>query len=134
MAIETIKNAGAYNDVKQAGSIDIQPLATSRVHASGTPTEATRNVIFKEDSLDTSVNDVTGQASITQIRAAISEANYKATRTRCEFSVDEPTNRIAIKVIDKETDKVIREIPAEESLEMLAKIWELAGLLVDEKR
>ncbi|ROR31549.1 flagellar protein FlaG [Mobilisporobacter senegalensis] len=128
MAIETIKNTGAY----QAGSIDIQPLAASKASGVNTVESAITN-----DRTDSGSNDEgskQGEASITQIRAAISEANYKATRTRCEFSVDDATNRISIKVIDKMSEEVIREIPPEESLEMLAKIWELAGLIVDEKR
>ena len=33
-----------------------------------------------------------------------------------------------------ETDKLIREVPPEKSLEALQKIWELAGIIVDEKR
>lgn len=130
MAIEMIKNTGTYNETK-VQTIDIQPLVTSKNHANGSAK------ISKEKRQDTKDNNEAskqGQASLNQIKAAISEANYKATRTRCEFAVDEPTKRISIKVIDKETDKVIREIPAEESLEMLAKIWELAGLLMDEKR
>lgn len=54
--------------------------------------------------------------------------------TIAEFGYNEPTNRITIKIKDKETDEVIKEIPSEKALEMLAKAWELAGLLVDEKR
>lgn len=54
--------------------------------------------------------------------------------TVAEFGYNEPTNRITIKIKDKETDEVIKEIPSEKALEMLARAWELAGLLVDEKR
>lgn len=54
--------------------------------------------------------------------------------TIAEFGYNEPTNRITIKIKDKETDEVIKEIPSEKALEMLAKAWELAGLMVDEKR
>lgn len=54
--------------------------------------------------------------------------------TIAEFGYNEPTNRITIKIKDKETDEVIKEIPSEKALEMLAKVWELAGLLVDERR
>lgn len=54
--------------------------------------------------------------------------------TVAEFGYNEPTNRITIKIKDKDTDEVIREIPSEKALEMLARAWELAGLLVDEKR
>jgi len=54
--------------------------------------------------------------------------------TIAEFSYNEPTKRIAIKIKDKDTEEVIKEIPSEKALEMLAKAWELAGIMVDEKR
>ena len=54
--------------------------------------------------------------------------------TIAQFGYNEPTNRITIKIKDKDTDEVIKEIPSEKALEMLAKAWELAGILVDEKR
>ena len=41
---------------------------------------------------------------------------------------------MSIKVINDDTDEVIREIPPEKSLKMLQKMWEMAGILVDEKR
>lgn len=65
---------------------------------------------------------------------AVKRANLKMSHTRCEYSYHEQTNRVMIKVVDKDTDKVVREIPPEKSLDMLQKIWELAGMLVDEKR
>lgn len=55
-------------------------------------------------------------------------------KTRCEFSYHEATKRVSIKVLDDDTGDVIREIPPEKSLEMVEKMWELAGILVDEKR
>lgn len=65
----------------------------------------------------------------------VSEINkFINQNTIAEFGYNEPTNRITIKIKDKETDEVIKEIPSEKALEMLAKAWELAGILVDEKR
>ncbi len=78
-----------------------------------------------------------GIASDQQIKSAISQANSKLKvnhRTKCEFSYHEETKRVSIKVVDKDTQEVIREIPPEETLEMMEKMWELAGLLIDEKR
>ncbi len=70
------------------------------------------------------------------VKSAISQVNsrMKQFRTRCEFSYHEVTNRVSIKVLDRDTEEVIREIPPEEALEMIEKMWELAGLLIDEKR
>lgn len=54
--------------------------------------------------------------------------------TSLEFTVHEQTKLIAVKVLDKETGEVIREVPPEKTLDFVAKLWEMAGLLVDEKR
>ena len=71
-----------------------------------------------------------------RIKNAVEHANQtmRHAKTKCEFSYHEETKRVSIKVIDEETEEVIREIPPEETLEMLSKMWELAGLMVDEKR
>lgn len=70
-----------------------------------------------------------------QIKQAIDDANQRTrfTKKSFEYSVDDKTNRISITVRDQETDEVIREIPSEETLDMVSKIWELAGIIVDEK-
>ena len=70
------------------------------------------------------------------IESVVSEVNQKMrlTKTRCEYSYDEPTKRVSIKVYDKDSDTLIREVPPEKSLEMLQKMWEIAGIIVDEKR
>lgn len=54
--------------------------------------------------------------------------------TSFEFSIHEKTKQISIKVLDKDTGEIIREIPPEKTLDMVAKMWEMAGLLVDERR
>jgi flagellar protein FlaG len=40
---------------------------------------------------------------------------------------------VTIKLIDKNSDEVIKEFPAEETLDMIAKVWELAGVFLDER-
>ncbi len=71
-----------------------------------------------------------------KVKQAIEEINRKIrpTRTQCEFKFHDKTNRICITVKDSETQEVIKEIPPEKMLDMVAKTLELAGLLVDEKR
>jgi flagellar protein FlaG len=54
--------------------------------------------------------------------------------TVAEFGYYEKLNRITIKIKDKETGDVIKEIPSEKMLKAFTKACELAGLLVDEKR
>ena len=49
------------------------------------------------------------------------------------FSKHEDTGRTFIKVINKDTDELIREIPAEDVLDMAAKLDEMIGILFDAK-
>jgi flagellar protein FlaG len=39
-----------------------------------------------------------------------------------------------VKVLNTDTGQVIREIPPEKNLDFVAKLWEMAGILVDERR
>jgi len=47
--------------------------------------------------------------------------------------VNDEINQVIIKVVDGETDKVIKEIPPEEIQHLIARIKETIGLLVDQK-
>lgn len=76
------------------------------------------------------------EVSPEKVKSALADINkkIKPTHTQCEFSYHEKTNRISITVRDSDTKEVIKEIPPEKTLDMIAKTLELAGLLVDEKR
>ena len=67
-------------------------------------------------------------------RQAAQTYNKLTENTKAVFGVNEATNRITIKIVDKDTDEIIKEFPAEKTLDMIARVWEMAGLMVDEKR
>ena len=75
-----------------------------------------------------------------KIKAAVDDLNKTVKQasplhhTQLSFKYHEDTNRISITVTDSDTDEVIREIPPEKTLDMLAKAWEMSGLLVDDRR
>jgi uncharacterized FlaG/YvyC family protein len=49
-----------------------------------------------------------------------------------QFSVHQETNRIVVKLVDAQTDEVLREFPSEKFLDLVADLMKLAGLQVDE--
>ncbi len=53
-------------------------------------------------------------------------------QTKLNFSVDEGTNDIVVKVIDKDTDTVIRQFPPEAMLELQEKMQDLSGFLLSD--
>ena len=74
------------------------------------------------------------EAENERIKKAISNLNKKLDHnTEAVFGVHEKTNRVTIKMVDKDTKKVVKEFPPDKTLDMIAKVWELAGIMVDEK-
>ena len=140
MALEKISPA-TYRDTSK-------PVTIPRVETEkGKEAETTAINITEEPSIyrgatghqtNTEANNgqYDGEASELQIKDALSKVNsrLKAHRTKVEFNYHEETNRVSIRVLDKETQEVIKEIPPEETLDMVQKMWEMAGILVDEKR
>jgi flagellar protein FlaG len=51
---------------------------------------------------------------------------------KLQFVVDQDSNQVIVKVIDKETDKVIKELPPEELQKLHRYLKEAVGLLFDE--
>ncbi len=84
----------------------------------------------------TKANTEKEQVSDKAVVNAIERANkaISVTRTQMEFSIHEKTKEIMVKVINSDTKEVIREIPQEKVLDMVAKMWEMAGILIDERR
>lgn len=74
------------------------------------------------------------QASDSSLKNAVEQINRKSANMEAIFGYHEGTNRVMIKIIDKDTKEVKREYPAEKTLDMIQKVWEMAGLMVDEKR
>jgi flagellar protein FlaG len=76
------------------------------------------------------------QVSEEELIKVIEKANetIKGNNAKFEYSIHDDTKRIMVKVINPINDEVIREIPSEKILDMVAKIWEMTGILVDEKR
>jgi len=54
-------------------------------------------------------------------------------QTEAVFGIHEGTDRVMIKIIDKDSREVIKEYPPEQTLDMIQKVWEMAGIMVDEK-
>jgi len=67
-------------------------------------------------------------------RQAAQTYNRLTDNTKAVFGMNDATNRVTIKIVDKDTDEIIREFPAEKTLDMIARVWEMAGIMVDERR
>jgi len=71
----------------------------------------------------------------TEVRrsAELLEQTFRLFNKKLRFSVNEEINRVVVKVLDAETDKLIKEIPPAEIQRLIARIKETIGLLFDEQ-
>lgn len=80
---------------------------------------------------DSQVREAVGK-SVEVLNKALKVANH-----HLEFRMHEASGRYSVKVVDSDTNEVIREIPPERMLDFSAKIKQMLddalGLLVDEK-
>lgn len=74
------------------------------------------------------------QASDSSLKNAVEQINRKSAGMEAIFGYHEGTRHVTIKIVDKDTKEVKKEYPAEKTLDMIQKVWEMAGLMVDEKR
>ena len=144
MAIEAMKGAGMSYAGSSAAS-DVKAESQAKVETASNAA-ASDDLMKKTIQIDTKETDKNGkdgnrddsQAKQTisensQIRKAVDEINKKAHNSEAVFGIHDATNRVTIKIVDKDTKKVLKEYPPEKTLDMIAKVWEMAGLLVDQK-
>ncbi|WP_230407624.1 flagellar protein FlaG [Undibacterium rivi] len=68
----------------------------------------------------------------TEVNKAIAHINdaLQARSQDLRFSVDTDSKRVVVKIIDQQTNQVLRQIPTEEALEISKSLDKLKGLLI----
>jgi len=75
------------------------------------------------------------KSSEIEIKNAVSKINkiLEGDGTHLQYEKHDVLNQMIIKVIDDKTNTVIEEIPSKKILDMVAKMCEMAGILVNKK-
>ena len=143
MAIEPISSVMT---VQAQGSVVQKPKApvpTEKPQSADSSVQAAEQVdkttsivenAKEKGQADSSEQNKDQQPSNEQIRKAVEKLNRNMSNSEAVFGIHEDTNRVMIKIVDKNTKEVIKELPPEKTLDMIAKVWELAGILIDERR
>ena len=144
MAIEAMKGAGmSYAGSSSASDVKAESQAKVETASNAAASDDLMKKTIQIDTKETDKNgkdgnrdDSQAQQTISessQIKKAVDEINKKAHNSEAVFGIHDATNRVTIKIVDKDTKKVLKEYPPEKTLDMIAKVWEMAGLLVDKK-
>lgn len=144
MAIEAMKGAGmSYAGSSSASDVKAESQAKVETASNAAASDDLMKKTIQIDTKETDKNgkdgnrdDSQAQQTISensQIKKAVDEINKKAHNSEAVFGIHDATNRVTIKIVDKDTKKVLKEYPPEKTLDMITKVWEMAGLLVDKK-
>lgn len=150
MAIEPLGSIMTYQ-AQTAPVTKVQPVSTESMDATAQETGAqldqtTAGVAQTQESSAEGQNsqgqnayagapsqEEVQQETNEKIKKAVEQFNKNA-NSEAIFGIHEATNRVTIKIVDKTSKKVIKELPPEKTLDMISKVWEMAGILIDERR
>jgi flagellar protein FlaG len=136
MSIENINSINSASYQSNAAS-SVRPSTDTVSKSTDTPEVAEKSnlraveITDNQRNNDTEVND---SKAAEAIKKAVDEINKQNANKTVQFGIHERTGRMTIKILNKDTKEVIKEFPAEKTLDLIAKAWEMAGIMVDEKR
>ncbi|WP_243290300.1 flagellar protein FlaG [Bacillus sp. FJAT-47783] len=88
--------------------------------------------VEKNDTDHSNSKDVVNKEELKTVIDNLNEF-VKPVETSIQFELHEQLNEYYVKVINKETEEVVREIPPKKMLDMYAAMAELMGFIINEK-
>ena len=103
---------------------DKNAVKTPQIKISEVANEAANDKLESIQSLDTMANEL--REAINALNSALAKTPTKAIITR-----DDELNRFIVRIADKSSGEVVREIPSEAILKFARNLQELKGLIFD---
>ncbi len=117
--------------------IRTQPVIPVRVENAGMESEAIARTSINRESDTTEPRKTLqkGKRSADEIRKDLDviNAQLKIRNRSIQFSIDESSHDIVVRVVDKESGELIRQVPPESLLRLREQMAEISGLIVEEK-
>ena len=108
--------------------------------AQSAPASGTTTTAAQASTAAAPVSTVTTSApaqapSMDQLKSVLAEVQKAVTPVAqsLQFTIDQDTGKTVVKVMDTETNKVLRQFPTEEVLAMAKSLDKLQGLLLNQK-
>lgn len=106
---------------------------TASVHSSSTP-----KTPVKQSHLEHGGNNSDARADLNEdalLEESVNQANHtlKAYDRVIDRTIHPETKAVIYTIKDTKTNEVIAEFPSKKIQDMMAKMWELAGMFVDDK-
>ncbi|TDS27005.1 flagellar protein FlaG [Halanaerobium congolense] len=116
----------------------VESLSNRQIHNNNSNNQSTRvnrndNSKLKPESLREK-EEYSEQELEDEVRESVKDVNEIVDKVKegLSFQIHEDTEKMMVKVVDLNTDEVIKELPPEEMLDLQARIHEMVGILIDE--
>lgn len=113
---------------KMSDQVNIRPMRDNTVNI--------EKAKIEEEHKKSVVENWGDRFSEQQVQDAIDKLNntIQIFNKRLRLSYHEEAKRFVIKVIDSQTDKIVREIPSKEFVDFLVRLHQMIGVFIDKKR
>ncbi len=110
----------------QPGLTRPSPEPRIKQDANGVPDQVAKS----DDKISQDANSLSKQVKkeMGNINKQLQAMNYSI-----RFSIDDTLKDLVVKIVDKDTDKVIRQIPPEDVLKLRKHMQDMIGLLLEDK-
>lgn len=106
-----------------------QPAATIEREQAATPASSALPAATRAGAMAAPETAAEAEAGLKQAVERINQS-LPPSNQGIEFSIDEDSDRVIVKVVDRETREVLRQMPSQEALEIAKALDRTQGLLI----
>lgn len=117
------------SNITPATSVRIQTASTSPGSASGEITQSTTVVDVKTVDENALKHDSNQKLSLDAMKEAVKAGNtmLQSASSSLSFEIDSATKQVVVKIVDRNTGELVRQIPTVEMLDFMRRMKELEG-------
>jgi flagellar protein FlaG len=117
------------SNITPATSVRIQAASTSPGSASGGITQSTTVVDVKTVDENALKHDSNQKLSLDAVKEAVNSGNtmLQSASSSLSFEIDSATKQVVVKIVDRNTGELVRQIPTVEMLDFMRRMKELEG-------
>ena len=117
------------SNITPATSVRIQAASSSPGSASGEITQSTTVVDVKTVDENALKHDSNQKLSLDAVKEAVNSGNtmLQSASSSLSFEIDSATKQVVVKIVDRNTGELVRQIPTVEMLDFMRRMKELEG-------
>ncbi|MCK9605229.1 MAG: flagellar protein FlaG [Methylomonas sp.] len=117
----TVVNSNSKQDLQNANPSGVTQKVQSQESAAA---QADPQI-----SADAQSEKTKADATLGAVKQAVDKGNsiFQEAKRNLQFEVDDATKEVVVKIVDSDSGEVVRQIPAEETLDFIRRMQELDG-------